>query len=323
MRRLAPLLLGLSAVACNAVVGWGDLTRVRASAEGEEDGGDEEPTDPQKPDAAPKDDAGGPRCDPNKPFGAPVPLAGMSTSVHETGAALTGDELEIFFQRTSGLDGGTILRATRTSIDVDFDPPQEVTELGTSGLLYSPSVTADGLSLFYAQLDPQKGFRIMNATRTTRGRQFDRILDVARIAAGAEDTFPFVTGDGRALFFTRDIAAKRGRIFRAERDDLGEYVQPKQVDELASSAAEESVAVTADGLRVFFGSSRAGGLGEMDIWTARRDKDTDAWSNIELVPNVNTAETDWPHWVSPDGCRLYLSSVGAQPGDIKIATRPR
>lgn len=42
-----------------------------------------------------------------------------------------------------------------------------------------------------------------------------------------------------------------------------------------------------------------------------------------LVPNVNTSADDGPSWISPDGCRLYISGNVRGNNDIYVATRGR
>jgi len=324
---LAPFILGLSVVACNAVVGWNDLTLKNAPPtdddDDETDAGTTSGTVPK-----PKDASAG-ACDLTKPFGAPVTLPGpITSSKHEAGATLTANELTIFFQRTTGFDGGAILTAKRGSTADAFGEPTVVENLSTSGALYAPSIDGDGLTLFYGDFVQSDRTQLFFVHRDTPGSAFSAPLAVAKLASAFEDTNPFVTRDGAALFFTSrrggtgaEAGTKR-QIWQSELDAFGEYAKPKQVTELVSTAEEASVAVTPDRLTIYFGSSRAGGLGNMDIWTAHRAKDGDPWKDIQVVPNVNTPDTDFPSWISPDGCRLYLSSAGNSPGDMKVATRP-
>jgi len=42
-----------------------------------------------------------------------------------------------------------------------------------------------------------------------------------------------------------------------------------------------------------------------------------------LVENVNSAGDDGPSWLSPDGCRMYISSDRAGTNDVFVAQRER
>lgn len=68
---------------------------------------------------------------------------------------------------------------------------------------------------------------------------------------------------------------------------------------------------------------RPGGLGKSDIWTATRSAQTATFGSPAHVDGpVNTADIDWPNWLSADGCHLYLGHLETTTGDILVATRP-
>ena len=58
-----------------------------------------------------------------------------------------------------------------------------------------------------------------------------------------------------------------------------------------------------------FASDRAGGLGEYDIYIARRTSINQPWSQpVNLGPTVNSATQDWHPCISPDGSMLIFQS---------------
>ncbi|HUV62362.1 MAG TPA: M56 family metallopeptidase [Sedimentisphaerales bacterium] len=83
--------------------------------------------------------------------------------------------------------------------------------------------------------------------------------------------------------------------------------------------------ISADGLSLFFDSSRPGGLGRGDLWVATRATTDDDWGMpVNLGPIINSAYEDWEPCVSADGLELYFDSE--RPGgygsfDIYMATR--
>jgi len=76
-----------------------------------------------------------------------------------------------------------------------------------------------------------------------------------------------------------------------------------------SSTWDVGACISADGLELYFDSTRGGGYGDWDIWITRRATKDDAWSTPEnLGPVVNSSNGDGTSWTSPDGLELYFSS---------------
>lgn len=92
-----------------------------------------------------------------------------------------------------------------------------------------------------------------------------------------------------------------------------------------SSHHDSSPDIFNDGLSLFFGSERPGGMGKSDLWVTTRSTQETAWSNPEnLGPSVNSSYVDYYPCVSYDGLTLYFYSTrpgGAGGGDIWVATR--
>ena len=90
--------------------------------------------------------------------------------------------------------------------------------------------------------------------------------------------------------------------------------------------------VRKDGLEVVFDSTRAGGFGGPDIWTATRPNDLAAWSTpVHLAAPINTAFTETRASLSWDGRTMVFGSnrPGSEPdpnggptqADVYITTR--
>jgi Tol biopolymer transport system component len=76
-----------------------------------------------------------------------------------------------------------------------------------------------------------------------------------------------------------------------------------------SSVNEFDPSISADGLELYCNSYRPGGLGQADIWVARRKTKTDPWSKpVNLGPTVNSPAGDRAPCISADGLSLYFSS---------------
>jgi len=92
-----------------------------------------------------------------------------------------------------------------------------------------------------------------------------------------------------------------------------------------STAGDEGVSLSADGLILLFHSTRPGGYGSLDIWMTTRATKDDPWGEaVNLGPTINSPDMDWCPSISPDGCTLYFGSWrsgGMGMSDIWISTR--
>jgi hypothetical protein len=79
-------------------------------------------------------------------------------------ADVSADELEFFFTRTNPKAGPAIYTATRKSTSKPFDEPQKIDAI--SGFAEAPSISPDGLSLYYHVKSPNGIFVINRVTRT-------------------------------------------------------------------------------------------------------------------------------------------------------------
>jgi Tol biopolymer transport system component len=83
--------------------------------------------------------------------------------------------------------------------------------------------------------------------------------------------------------------------------------------------------ISADGMMLFFSSSRPGGFGDGDLWAASRTTINDPWGeSVNLGPTVNTVHAEADPSISIDGLSLFFRSY--RPGgygrtDLWVTTR--
>jgi hypothetical protein len=76
-----------------------------------------------------------------------------------------------------------------------------------------------------------------------------------------------------------------------------------------SSVWDYDSCISADGLLLFFGSTRNGGSGDSDLWVAMRATIDDPWEEpVNLGPKVNTEYADADPTISTDGLSLFFRS---------------
>ncbi len=92
-----------------------------------------------------------------------------------------------------------------------------------------------------------------------------------------------------------------------------------------SQYRELAAALSPDGLALYFGSDRPGGLGAFDLWVSRRACLECTWGDaLNLGPTINSTGGDGQPSFSPDGLLLFFSSsrAGGYGGeDVWVASR--
>jgi len=143
------------------------------------------------------------------------------------------------------------------------------------------------------------------------------------------DNIDCLSYDGLEMYFESDRPGGQGDwdlwvLKRGSKDEdwgppenLGSAVNSPQGDDYAS--------ISADGLTLYFTSSRPGGYGSWDIYITTRATKSNPWGRaVNLGSTVNGAVMDSDPWISPDGLELYLKSWrsgGYGLADIWVARR--
>jgi hypothetical protein len=159
------------------------------------------------------------------PFGEPQPVAGINSEAGDLGISLTADGLEAYFSsfRPGGKGGLDIWVARRSSVDEE-EPfaVRNVEEVNTARWESVPSISADGLTLFwsdhfndYADSRPVRpggsGMTdIWYASRASRQDPFDKTVNLGSpINTGSHDFWTRVSPrwpeDGSLIYFGRCV----------------------------------------------------------------------------------------------------------------------
>jgi WD40 repeat protein len=268
-------------------------------------------------------------CDLAAPFGAPVPIAELNTTDDDSKATLTDDELLILFARGGTTGPVKLFSSVRASRNVAFGPVAEVTEITIGGDTTEPALSGDGKTLYYTAPQAGTSVDIFRASRNDRDSQWTGVeaLSATAINSPKAEGYPFDTPDG-LWFKANQVPEKANDILFAPR--IGGVLTTAAVAPGVNSNNNDlSPVISADGLRIYLASDRAdpSAKGGYEVWTATRASKTDAFGTPVLVPELGSAFTDVPRWISSDGCRLYMTSnrgvgdAGAT-DDIYLATKP-
>jgi len=255
-------------------------------------------------------------CNTSLPFGTPVAIAELNDPSHNDGTLrLMPDELSGYFWTFRGSSSAQIYLATRP----DFATPFSITPvqgLGLTGSALDPTISADGSLLVLRRNSP--GDDLYEASRISPDT-FGSATAIASLDTGSTEVQPFLQLGGNQLYFSSS-RTNGGDIYRSTVTGTT-FGAPTLVSELVSANDEGDPVISPDELTIYFRSDRPATPGGYNIYVATRPTATGTFGSAQLVPNVNSDADDGPSWLSPDGCRLYISSARAGTNDIYVSTR--
>jgi hypothetical protein len=254
-------------------------------------------------------DAGPPSCF-RAPFGNIVEQTALNPNTGDIlSVSFSPDELTVYVATrttTAGRTDGDIFTATRTP-STTFPALTPYTLLNTTSDEFGATVNASNtVIIFSSPRSPATKTGMFFLKRSVSGQAFTGTPAlVSSLESSEDDSLPSFASDG--IYFSRG-ATPLFRIMHAHTTGPGVFDAPVEVTELSKASTNNlGVVVSGDGLVMYFGSDRGG---TFDIWTASRTQDTGVFGSLRKLdePGLNTASTERPGWLSPDGCRLYFLS---------------
>jgi len=265
-------------------------------------------------------------CDPAARFGPPVPIQGLATKErHETFPRLSADELTIYFASATLVNDSDydLYLAKRASLTEPFGAPIPLTTVNSTASESSPSVSSDGLSLWFtSDRAPDEGQHLYLATRTSTSDEFGAPTLASTVNASdssVNDLDPFISADNNELWFVSNRTPGVGAsdIWYATRTGIA--FSAMNVEPLNSPLIDVNPLLSADGLTIYFFSVRAGG-GVVRSHRNRVDDPFPPPTSVDELNEPTTAPTK-ATWLSPDGCRIYGATQDTGSLDIYVATR--
>jgi len=198
-----------------------------------------------------------------------------------------------------------------------FGTPTKVPNVNTSSREFNPSISADGLSLFFNSNRPGGigGMDIWVATRETTDDPWGNPVNLGpTINSPDNDWGPSISSDGLSLYFDiRQTGASSAidDIWVATRattdDDWGNLVSLGPTVNSSSDDCYQSI--SADELALYFSSNRSGGYGNYDLWVTTRETTDEDWGTpVNLGPTVNSSAYEVDTSISADGRMLFFAS---------------
>lgn len=251
------------------------------------------------------------------PFGPPqVVFAG--TNEDDWLGGVSRDDQSLLFARFSGVSLQEMWIATRNA--TGFINDRALTEINSVVGDKPGTLTTDGTLWFSTTRGGTGSWDLWTAQRGSTGT-FTVVGPVNELNTTSDEDCPALSPDGLRVYFIRS-----DDIWRAERTSVqSSFSVPVPIAELNTSDKEIGLAISDDEREVFFASLRPGGLGNADLYTARRATRTEPFGVAERLTVANTPFDDSYPSLSSDGTRLYLNRDttfgGGRDADVWIMTR--
>ncbi|MCC7536924.1 MAG: PD40 domain-containing protein [Deltaproteobacteria bacterium] len=228
------------------------------------------------------------------------------------GSALGGATCE-----SRGFGGGMIacrpdctLDTTRCTRCGPWGTLRPVAELDTSEQEASSVVRADGLEIHYGHREGTSNWVVRRASRATPDVSFAGISQ----ALGDNLVPTGLSGDGLVLYLDNNAGIVGSiDLYVATRADTASPFGPAMLlggspPGLSTDGIDERARLSPDGLVVYWGSDRPGGMGGTDIWRARRATPAGSFGSIEHVPELSSPAPDCCVTFSADARTVLFSS---------------
>jgi Concanavalin A-like lectin/glucanases superfamily/WD40-like Beta Propeller Repeat len=217
-------------------------------------------------------------------WGDPVNLGSPANSQYSYWEpSISSDGLSLYFSDghspqfgnhlPDGLGGqGDIWMITRETVHDAWGAPVNIGSAVNSQHAVHPSISQDGLSLYFQSHRPGRlgsHCDIMVAIRDSTSDSFGNPVFLKNVNGTVGEWMPGISADSRTLLFSRATAIGPTELWMAMRatmyDDFGPPVKlPPQIN--ISSYLNLSPSLSADGQTLYFSSDRPGGVGGSDLW---------------------------------------------------------
>lgn len=248
----------------------------------------------------------------------------------DAGPEISSNYLELYFfsDRAGGSGGMDIYVSTRAMVTDPWGAATNVTALNSMGDDRQPSLSSDGLTMYFAsdRAGGEGGSDIYVSTRATLMDAWSAPVNLGNVVNTVDtDSGPSVSDDGLSLYFQSNRAGTLGQTdlyVTTRATTMDSWGAPTNMGATINTA-EYDVApdIASDGLSLLFHSTRTGGVGVHDIWRATRASTSDSWgAPVNLGVPVNSIVPDTAPGLSDDWQTLYFASDAGGNRDIWEAT---
>ncbi len=212
----------------------------------------------------------------------------VNSSAAEGLPSISADGLELYFSdywsglRPGGSGNYDLWVTTRATKDDEWGTPVNLGPIvNSSANDFTPSISADGLSLYFESGRPggYGGDDIWVTTRATTDDPWSTPVNLGpTVNSSAQEGGPSISADGLSLFFggyyfgaIRPGGYGGADLWVTMRATVSDpWGTPVNLGPIVNSSRDETTPkISADGLTIYFGSNRPGAYGSWNIWQVK------------------------------------------------------
>lgn len=233
---------------------------------------------------------------------------------------ISTDDLEIYFHLGNDY-AARMWMASRATPDAEWGPPCDLgSTVNGPNFNGTPWISPNKLELYFTSNRVGGNYDVWVTTRATLEDDWGTPVNLgAPVNSAGEEGCQSLSADGLELYLISDRPGGFGGwdLWRASRatlaDDWGTPVNLGPT--INTSAMENFPSISADGLLLFFASTRPGGHGGLDLYMAKRATTEDPWAPpLNLGPIVNSGSHENAARISGDGSMFYF--ISNRPGGV-------
>jgi len=220
-----------------------------------------------------------------------------------------------------GFVAAVLLGEGQAKADFTFGEPTALEATINSGQPWFDCISNDGLELYIEKApggNTMGNWDFFVSIRATTNDPWPAPIKLGPpINTSSDEGFACLSSDDLELYFASRRPGGYGRwdLWVSNRPTRFDSWEPPENlgPTINTSNSDLSPWITADGLELYFSSSRPGGYGKTDIWVAKRTAIEDNWGvPVNLGPVVNSGAFDTFPCLSSGGLVLFFSDYPDQ-----------
>ena len=256
----------------------------------------------------------------------------VNSEYNEIIPIISADGKTLYFDRknhpgnTGGKDDPDDVWFSELQPDGNWSQSKDLTALNTKYPNAIFSILPDNnTALYWGALDKQGRLAFALVHRTATGWSQPELLNIKNFYNEAQGITASLGSDGKTLLMA--IKRKDSQSYPAdggmnlyvsflENEEQNTWTEPKNLGPMINTVyGETTPLLAADGVTLYFSSARPGGIGDVDIYSAKRLDST--WTNwtqpVDLGKGFNIPGENFLNSITASGEYAYLSGVVEYP----------
>ncbi|WP_293896415.1 OmpA family protein [Flavobacterium sp.] len=256
--------------------------------------------------------------------------AGINSKYSDYGSAFLGNKL-VF---TSARDTGGFMKKKHKWTNGYFTNMYSADQAAEGGLSKpvkfakdinskfheaTPVFTKDGKTMYFTRNNFNDGKKGKDAAKTTllkiykatlENNQWEKATELPFDSDSYSTAHPMLSPDGKTLYFASDMPGTHGQsdLFKVKINDDGSFGTPENLGTKINTEGKETFPMVTDENELYFASDGHPGLGGLDIFVSKINKDGTFSEPINIGAPANSPQDDFAYLIDTKTRKGFLTS---------------